>query len=390
MKRARSRTAGRCGVALVACFLAVACGSRNGLDSCAYGICSDSPSIDSAIGGDGGTAAEPAGAPSVGGAFVGGNGGSAAGAWSAAGAGGSSGAGGSGGTAGVATAAGEAGLGGGAGAGGAAGTAGEAGDAGAGGEAGAGGAATEPPLVLLLVDGSFSMFADSVWTPTYEALTGAGGPIERYQDRVRFGFASYRGRGQVAEDDPSCAEMTSVPFALDNTSAIRDAYGALETRRGYFETPTGHALARATQDLLAAAAEPRKYILLVSDGAPDTCFTARPSCGQDRAVFAVQQAYRAGIETRAIGLGYGREYDCNPDESRCGTNHFQDLANAGRGLRVQDPPEAYGSTPCVAETGGVLLSDYWDRGDAASYSWALSPEEVRSAVDAMLREIVER
>ena len=390
MKRVRSRTAGRCGVALVACFLGVACGSRNGLDSCAYGICPDSPSIDSAIGGDGGTAAEPAGAPSVGGAFVGGSGGVAGEGWSAAGAGGTSGAGGSGGTAGAAAAAGEAGLGGEAGAGGGAGAAGEAGDAGAGGEAGAGGAASEPPLVLLLVDGSFSMFADSVWTPTYEALTGADGPIERFQDRVRFGFASYRGRGQLAEDDPNCAEITRVPFALDNTSAIRDAYGALETRRGYFETPTGHALARTTQDLLAEPAELRKYIFLFSDGAPDTCFTNRPSCGQDRAVFAVQQAYRAGIETRAIGIGYGREYDCNPDESRCGTNHFQDLANAGRGLRVQDPPEAYSSTPCVAETGGVLLSDYWDRGDAASYSWALSPDEVRSAVDAMLREIVER
>jgi len=239
------------------------------------------------------------------------------------------------------------------------------------------------------MDGSFSMFASSVWEPTYEALAGAGGPLERYEDRVRFAFASYRGPGQIAEDDPACAEMTYVPAALDNTAQIREAYGALETRRGYYETPTGHALVRVTRDLLAEAAGPRKFIFLFSDGAPDTCQTTRPQCGQDRAVFAVQEAYRAGIETRAVGVGYGREYDCNPDESRCGTNHFQDLANAGRGLRVQAPPEAYGALPCAAETGGVFLSDYSAQGDFASYAWAQSPEEVRSAVDAMLQEILE-
>jgi hypothetical protein len=67
-----------------------------------------------------------------------------------------------------------------------------------GGVAGAGGQPSVAPIVLLLVDASFSMFQSSVWTPTYEALMGADGPIERYQDRVRFGFASYRGPGQTS------------------------------------------------------------------------------------------------------------------------------------------------------------------------------------------------
>jgi hypothetical protein len=231
------------------------------------------------------------------------------------------------------------------------------------------------------------MFAPSVWTPTYEALMAADGPIERFQDRVRFGFAGYRGPGQNAEDDPACAEITRVPFALDNSTSIREVYGSLQVLQGYWETPTGHAVTRVTRDLLAESPEAKKYILLFSDGAPDTCSTTKPQCGQDRAIFAVQEARRAGIETRPIGIGFGREYDCNPDDSRCGTNHFLDLAGAGLGLPVQAPPASYASLPCAAETGGVLLAEYANPGALAPYYWALNPEEVRSAVEAILEEI---
>jgi hypothetical protein len=244
--------------------------------------------------------------------------------------------------------------------------------------------------VLLLIDGSYSMFAASVWAPTYEALMGVGGPVERYQARVRFGFASYRGPGQTAEDDAACAQITQVPFGLDNAAGIREVYGTLESLRGYWETPTGHALARVTRELLAEPSAARKYVFLFSDGAPDTCLTTKPQCGQDRAVFAVQEAFRGGIETRPIGVGFGREYDCNPDESRCGSDHFQDLANAGRGLPVRAPPDVYDTLPCAAETGGTLLAEYAEQGDAAPYAWVQTPDEVRSAVDAALAEVVER
>jgi hypothetical protein len=289
------------------------------------------------------------------------------------------------GASGYAGAAGEAGAGGDAGEAGAGGRAGASGEAGAGGYAGA---PPESPIVLLLVDGSYSMFLADAWLPTYNALVSADGPIGRYQDRVRFGFASYRGPGQVAEDDPVCADITRVPFALDNLDDIRETYGGLGTRTGYYETPTGHALVRATQDLLAEAPEARKYIFLFSDGAPDTCATTRPACGQDRAVFAVQQAFRAGVETRAIGIGYGQEYDCDPEVARCGSDYFQDLANAGLGLPVQKPPEGFTSLPCAAETNGVLLAEYAEPTALAPFAWALSAEEVTRAVDAMLEEIV--
>jgi len=242
----------------------------------------------------------------------------------------------------------------------------------------------------LLLDGSTSMYDRQVWQPTYEALTGAGGPLERYQDRVRFGFSSYRGRGQTSEEDPACAVMTNVDFALSNNATIRQAYGQLASvpRFPPWETPTGHALTRATASLLEDPSVAAKYILLISDGAPDTCFTTNPQCGQDRAVFAVQQAFQRGVQTRAIGVGFGNEYPgCTPDTARCGSDHFQDIANAGRGLPVVAPPPGYTSLPCIAETDGQLLATYADEGGSAPFSWTMSPADVADAVTTALQEI---
>jgi hypothetical protein len=104
----------------------------------------------------------------------------------------------------------------------------------------------------------------------------------------------------------------------------------------------------------------------------------------------VQEAWRAGIETHPIGIGFGTEYDCNPSESRCNKHHFQDLANAGSGLPVQAPPEAYVTLPCAAETGEALLAKYAPQGGLARFAWSANAEEVRSAVEAVLTEIVPR
>lgn len=344
-----------------ACGLVIACGSRSSIQPCAFGPCED---------GAGPGEAGAAGAGATGGSTAGGRAGAGGGAGSAGAGAGGVGEGGSGGLGVVA---------------------GAAGNGGVAGLAGAGGAPPEePPIVVLLVDASFSMFQSDVWAPTFEALTGPGGPLERYQQQIRLGFASYRGSGRSNEDDLACADITQVPLALDNSAQIRETYGALTTRRGYFETPTGHALARVSAALLTEPPAARKYILLFSDGAPDTCLTTKPQCGQDRAVSAVQSAQRSGIETLAIGIGYGTEYDCNPSESRCGKDHFQDLANAGRGYPVQAPPDPYITLPCAAETGGALLAEYAPEGGAAAFAWAGDAGEVRSAVESILAEIVAR
>jgi hypothetical protein len=252
---------------------------------------------------------------------------------------------------------------------------------------------SDAPIVLLLLDGSTSMYDPPVWTPTFEALTGPDGPLARFQDRVRFGFVSYRGAGESTEDDPACAELTSVGFALENAPPIRAAYAELGNlpRWPPWETPTGHALGRVIPALLAESESVAKYILLISDGAPDTCATTNPQCGQDRAVFAVQQAFQAGIETRAIGVGFGFEYPgCSVETARCGSDHFQDVANAGQGLRVVAPPDGYVNLPCILETGGQLLASYSPQGDHARYYWTKSAAEVAAAVTEVLQEIVRR
>jgi hypothetical protein len=248
----------------------------------------------------------------------------------------------------------------------------------------------EPPTVLLLMDASSSMFDMQVWSPTYEALLGPAGPIEEYQDRVRFGFASYRGTARTSEDDPACAEITNVPFSIGNHASIRDAYGSLDAsrRRRPYETPTGHALARVIEVLRAEPENAIKHILFISDGAPDTCATGNPQCGQDRAVFAVQRAFELGIVTHAIGIGFGNYYPgCTPDTARCGSDHFQDVANAGVGLPVQAPPEPYITLPCALETGGMLLARYSNPGGTARYHWTMSPAEVAAAVREALIQI---
>jgi hypothetical protein len=345
------------GVTVLACVLAVACG-RTSIEPCTWQTCED------AEGGSPPTG--KGGKPALGGA------GSSAGKASGGAGGSLGGAGGS--------------------LGGAGATSGGGGTGARAGEGGTAGAPFDPPTVLLLLDGSTSMYDRQVWVPTYEALTGPGGPLDRFQDRVRFGFTSYRGAGQSTEDDPACAVMTSVDFGLSNTPAIREAYQALSSlpRWPPWETPTGHALNRVLPALLAESESRKKYILLISDGAPDTCATTNPQCGQDRAVFAVQQAFRAGIQTRAIGIGFGNEYPgCTPDTGRCGSDHFQDVANAGRGLRVVAPPAGYRELPCIAETDGELLATYSEQGDSARFYWTQSPQDVASAVTKVLEEILQ-
>jgi hypothetical protein len=232
------------------------------------------------------------------------------------------------------------------------------------------------PTVLILVDNSSSMFeplmngTTTAWKLLYDALMDpTNGVVEPLENDVRFGFASFKGHQGTSEADPACATMTpdTPTFMLGNYDAIKQTYDQLGMDSGEgkgWETPTGHAIDVVTPPLVAYSADPPgpKYILLVTDGNPNTCQTVNPQCGQDRTIKAAQDAYAAGVGTLIVGIGDIVEQPnngCNATQSRCGDLHLQDVANAGAGLPVQAPPSDYQYQPCVqSETGGKFTATY--------------------------------
>lgn len=230
------------------------------------------------------------------------------------------------------------------------------------------------PTMMLLVDNSSSMFEKSStgqtpWELLYDALMDpTNGVVKPLADEIRFGFMSYKGQQGTSETDPKCAILTpAMPtFTTGNYDAINQVYSALGTEVNNgpkWETPTGFAVNAAASALAAFTSDPPgpKYILLVTDGNPNTCQTLDPQCGQDRAIKAVQDAYAAGIGTFAIGIGslVDQPNDgCNAPQVRCGMDHLQDIANAGAGLPVVAPPADYQYQPCVANEGAVLTATY--------------------------------
>jgi len=201
------------------------------------------------------------------------------------------------------------------------------------------------PTVMLVVDTSSSMWKDTTpqaWPILHTALMDpTNGVVQALDDKIRFGFQSYKG---TASNTSTCAEFAKVDPALDNLAAIEVAYGGItysETSPPKWDTPTHHAIDTAVVDLLAYMPDPPgpKFILLVTDGNPDTCTTYDPNCGHDYSIKAVQDAYAAGVGTFVLGVGdivVNGNNGC-ADSARCGAEHLQDIANAGVGAAVQAP-----------------------------------------------------
>jgi hypothetical protein len=143
--------------------------------------------------------------------------------------------------------------------------------------------------------------------------------------------------------------MTTVAPGPTNFAAIDTVYKQVGTTydstnppNPKWETPTNYAISYAVNALQAYNPTPPgpKYILLVTDGNPNTCVTIDPQCGQDQAIKAAQDAYAAGIGLFVFGVGdivNNPNAGC-PTSARCGLLHLQDLANAGVGAPVTAPP----------------------------------------------------
>ena len=173
---------------------------------------------------------------------------------------------------------------------------------------------------LLLVDRSGSMnepFGGGTrWTVLANALFDpALGVVARMQDTVRFGMALYTSNDGYSGG--ACPDLIEVPIAPDNAAAVQATFeSTVPAIDG--DTPTGDAI-RAVIGRLAAYSAP-KYVLLVTDGEPDTCAVPDPQSGQREAVAAAEQAYQAGIRLLIMGVST----DIAP-------THLQQMANAGVG-----------------------------------------------------------
>jgi len=211
------------------------------------------------------------------------------------------------------------------------------------------------PTVLLLVDTSGSMFQprDQLWDPLYKALTDSTkGVVATLQEKVRFGFTSYTSTEPLVT--ATCPTLVSTDLKLKNFDTIKTAYTDIGTKTALNPnggTPTGPSIVAVTKKLLEFKPEPPgpKFILLVTDGDPDTCTTPNPNCGQDESIKAIQDAYAAGIGTFVIGIGdVANKFDAS---MRTGPQHLQDIANAGVGQPVAPNTQNYSYSACIVEKG---------------------------------------
>lgn len=194
------------------------------------------------------------------------------------------------------------------------------------------------PTVLIMVDRSTSMFRTDLpngssprfgsYDDRWEALRDALNALEPLSDEVAFGIATFTG---VPGTCPLLEHLDEAPPALGDFQRISGALLPSEEAipDSASETPTKEAILAGMETLSGVTIEGPKYLLVVTDGEPDTCKVPNPQCGQDAAIGAAQAAYAAGITTYVIGL---------PDEA-LGTKFLNDLAHAGQGLEVQ-PPES--------------------------------------------------
>jgi len=230
------------------------------------------------------------------------------------------------------------------------------------------------PTVVLLIDTSTSMWEvmPPAWNIVHDGLMYPDpslGVVAALASHVRFGFASYKGYQAASEDDPACATMATVAPALDNFAAVDLVFGGIGyDENARWETPTNYAINFTAAALVADTEAPGdKFILLFTDGNPNTCRVVDPQCGQDLSVRAAQDAFANGIGLRVVGLGdviADPNSGC-PSSARCGEEHLQDLANAGVGAPVAPPPNcddptsgscAYRFEACVEDN--VLQASY--------------------------------
>ncbi len=172
--------------------------------------------------------------------------------------------------------------------------------------------------VMILVDGSGTMFAGTgptVWERVRDALLPSIDAVDAQQS---IGFLA------MSAELNACPAFQEVAPTKNNFAAISSKYSAI-TKPVKGESPFPLALDRAAQLLDGKAGS--KHIVFVIDGEPDYCNDGQPDCAIDSTVWRLQKLRAAGVTTHVAALPFPPVL---PDVSAS----RQSYANAGAGLPV--------------------------------------------------------
>lgn len=181
---------------------------------------------------------------------------------------------------------------------------------------------TLPPTVLLLIDQSGSMQfrfgASTRWDVLRSAIVDpTEGVLAHLDTSVRFGLMLYTSLDGFLGGQ--CPMLTESRIEIGNAAAIRALYLASEPALNG-DTPTAEAIDAAVARLTALGDGGPRYVLLLTDGDPDTCAQPDPQLGGEEALAAARRAYEAGVRLHPIGIS-----------SEVSARRIQGLANAAAG-----------------------------------------------------------
>ncbi|HYJ11279.1 MAG TPA: hypothetical protein VEX18_19790 [Polyangiaceae bacterium] len=211
------------------------------------------------------------------------------------------------------------------------------------------------PTVALLIEQSNSMDQPlqegedlTRWEALKEVLLPSEtGVISMFASDVRMGLVLYA--NPTPYYPPDCPDLTEVmPPALENYDQIAEVYGGALTIPN---VPTAESLQAVTARLEAVTEPGPKYILLGTNGDPDSCdevagFNKHDDETKALVVSTVQAAFAKGIGTLVVSVGRG-------PTTRA---HLQAVANAGAGLTPDASPGAPFYEPATQEALGDALA----------------------------------
>jgi hypothetical protein len=188
--------------------------------------------------------------------------------------------------------------------------------------------ASVPPTVMLLIDQSASMddrFGGSTrWAVLRDAIVNPEDGLLSWLDpSASIGLMLYTSLDGF-RSGLGCPLLTHVAAAFGSAERIRGVYLATEPLEDG-DTPTAEGIDAAVVQLNQVPGAAAKYILLLTDGIPDTCAVPDPQDGLFAAIDAVERAFAQGIRVHTVGV--------SPEISRSG---LQWMANAAAGKPARE------------------------------------------------------